>query len=76
MALAARSLGLASSWIGVFNLKREKDSAEEKIKEILEVPTTYRLISLLPIGVQKHAPVKLRKKLSELVYRDKFRKSI
>ncbi len=73
MALAAHSLGLGSSWIGVFRLKLEKDSSEEKIKEILRVPKTYRLISLLPIGVPKYSEEKSRKDLSQLVYHNKFK---
>jgi len=74
MALAAQSLGLGSCWIGVFNLKGEKDSAEEKMKEILNIPKTYRLISLLPVGVPKYVEEKKRKKPSQLVYRNKFQK--
>jgi len=73
MALAAHSLGLGSCWIGVFNLKKEKDSSEEKIKEVLEIPKEYRMISLLPIGIPKYAPEKNRKALSQLVYYDKFK---
>jgi nitroreductase len=70
MALAAHSLGLGSIWIGVFDLKGEKNSAEEKIKEILEVPKNWRLISIMPIGVPKFVPEKSREKLSQIVYRD------
>lgn len=72
MALAAHSLGLGSCWIGVFNREGEKNSAEERIKEILNVPKLYRIISLLPVGVPKHAPEKKRKELSELVHHNKF----
>jgi len=71
MALAAHSLGLGSCWIGVLDLK-DKDSAEEKIKEILNVPKNCRVISLLPIGVPKYVPEKTRKELSQMVYRNKF----
>ena len=72
MALAAHSLGLGSCWIGVFNLKGKKGSAETRIKEILKVPKTYRVISLLPVGIPKYVPEKNRKEPSQLVYRDKF----
>jgi len=68
MALAAHSQGLGSCWIGVFNLEGAKDSAEAKIREILDVPRDFRLISLLPIGIPKYTPEKDRKKLSEIVY--------
>jgi nitroreductase len=79
MTLAAHSLGLGSSWIGVFSLKGEKDSAEEKIKNALEIPKTHRVISLMPIGVPRlveraRAVKKNRKTLSKLVYQNKFGK--
>ena len=69
MALAAHSLGLGSSWIGVHNPRVEKGSAEEKIREILKLPKTHRVVSLLPIGVPKYFPEKDRKELSELIIR-------
>jgi nitroreductase len=68
MALAAYSLGLGSSWIGIFNLKNEKDSAENKIKEILNIPKNWRIISIMPIGVPKYSEEKGRKKISDLVF--------
>lgn len=74
MALAAQSLGLGSCWIGVFNLKDEKDSAEKKMKEILNIPKAYRLISILPIGVPKFVEEKKRKDLSQLICRNNFQK--
>jgi len=74
MALAAYSLGLHSSWIGPFNLRGEKESVEEKIKDILEIPRNYRVISLLPIGVATSVKGKTRKPLAKLVYRNKFGK--
>jgi len=75
MALAAQSLGLGSVWIGVFNLKDKKDSTEKKIKEILNIPKTYRLISILPIGVPKYVEEKKRKELSHLIYHNNFQKT-
>ncbi len=76
MTLAAHSLGLGSCWIGVFNMKGEKGSGEKEIKEILKVPKTYRVISVLPVGIPKHIPEKKRKELSQLVSRDNFTGSI
>ncbi len=72
MALAAHSLGLGSCWIGTFAFKKEKKSAEEKIQEVLEIPRTHRVVSLLPIGVPKKVEEKNRKELSQLVYRNKY----
>jgi nitroreductase len=76
MILAANSLGLGSCWIGIFNLKNERRSSEEKIKKILGIPKTHRVICILPIGVPKFPPKeKSRKPLSQLVYQNKFGKS-
>jgi len=75
MALAAQSLGLGSCWIGTFKLREERESSEEKIKAVLEIPKTHRVISLLPIGIPKHVGEKDRKELSQLVYQNKFGKS-
>lgn len=67
MALAAQSLGLSTSWIGVFSLRNEKNSAERKLKEILEIPKKWRVISILPVGVPEFKETKTRKELSEIV---------
>ena len=67
MALAAQSLGLSTSWIGVFSLPNEKNSTERKLKEILEIPKEWRLISILPLGVPKFKETKTRKERSEIV---------
>lgn len=73
MVLAAYSLGLYSNWIGVFDLEGQRDSAEAKVKKVLNVPKNHRVIALLPIGRPRDKiPKKERKKLSEIVYHDKF----
>ncbi len=73
MVLAAYSLGLYSCWIGVLDIEERRNSAEAKVKEILEVPRTHRVISLLPIGHARHEiPKKDRKTIYQLVYRNKF----
>jgi nitroreductase len=75
MALAAHSLGLNSSWIGVFDLKNQKNSAESKVKRILDVPKGYRVVSLLPIGHLKYEVLKKdRKPLRQIVHQEKFGK--
>lgn len=73
MALAAQSLGLGTSWIGVFSLNNEKNSSERKVKEILKVPKEWRIISVLPIGVPKFKEKRKRKELSEIVDFDVFK---
>jgi nitroreductase len=72
MALAAHSLGLASYWVGIFSLRDEKSSLEREVKEILNIPKEYRVISLLPIGVPAHQIQKERKSLRELTHYDQF----
>jgi nitroreductase len=72
MALAAHSLGLSSFWVGVFDITGEKGSSEDRVKEILGVPRNLRVISILPIGVADMIPMKSRKPLSEIVYRESF----
>jgi nitroreductase len=67
MALAAYSLGLGTSWVGVFSLFDEKNSSERKIKKLLEIPKDWRLISILPLGIPKFKETSHRKKLSDLV---------
>jgi nitroreductase len=75
MALAAYSLGLNTSWIGVYDLKNQKKSAESKVKEILELPKNHRVIALLPLGYVKYeVPKKDRKELRHIVYQEKFGK--
>jgi nitroreductase len=75
MALAAYSLGLNTSWIGIYDLTNQKNSAESKVKEILELPKNHRVIALLPLGhVKNEVRKKDRKTLRQIVYREKFGK--
>jgi nitroreductase len=75
MALAAYSLGLHSCWIGVFDIKNEKKSSEAHIKQILSIPETHRVISILPIGkLGLEAPKKDRKPLFQMLHKNKFGK--
>lgn len=75
MALAAHSLGLNSSWIGVHDIKEQKNAAEDKVKKILEIPKKHRVVSLLSIGhVKYELPKKDRKTLAQIVFKEKFGK--
>lgn len=69
MALAAKSLGLSSYWIGLFNIENGRGTAEKKAKEALEIPDNYRLISLLPVGKSDQKKHGERKELEEIVIR-------
>lgn len=74
MALAAQSLGLSTSWIGVFSLTNEKNSTERKLKKILKIAEKWRLISILPLGVPKFKQTKKRKELRDIVDSNYFMK--
>jgi nitroreductase len=73
MALAAHSLGLASYWTGIFsghNIK--KNSAEQKVKEVLGIPKGYRVVALLPIGIPAYETQKTRNELRDMTHYDQF----
>jgi nitroreductase len=72
MALAAHSIGLSTSWIGVFSLRNEKNSSEKKLKEILDIPKEWRLISILPLGVPEFKETSTRKELSTILDFNRF----
>jgi nitroreductase len=72
MALAAHSLGLASFWVGVFDVTGHRASSEERVKELLNIPAGHRVISMLPVGVASMTFTKERKPSSDFVYRDAF----
>jgi nitroreductase len=56
-------------------VKDQKNSAEAKVKKILEIPKNHRVITLLPIGHAKYdTPKKDRKELHHIVYEEKFGK--
>jgi nitroreductase len=48
MTLKAVEEGLGSCWIGAFY--------EDKVKEILGIPTEIRVVAMLPIGYPKESP--------------------
>jgi len=74
MALVAHSLGLASFWVGVFDIAGDGASSEEKVKRLLNIPTEHRVISILPVGVASMTFAKERRPSSDFVYRDAFGK--
>jgi len=76
MALAAHSLGLASFWVGVYDVSGQRASSEEKIKSILGIPQDHRVISMLPVGVAAMPFSKNRKPVSEFVHYNVFGKKV
>jgi nitroreductase len=74
MALTAHSLGLASFWVGVFDVTGHRVSSEERVKGLLNIPAEHRVISMLPVGVASMTFTKERKPSSDFVYYDAFGK--
>lgn len=67
LLLAIEYLGLGSCWIGLFN--------EEKVKEILEVPNEWKIITLIPLGYPKETPsVPPRMEPEEITFYEKWGK--
>ena len=60
MTLAATALGLGTCWIGAFH--------EDRVREILSIPDSVRVVELLPLGYPKMQPApRSRKKVDEIV---------
>jgi len=65
MTLVAVEEGLGTCWIGAFS--------QEKVKKVLNIPDTYKVAALLPLGIPDDEPgVKSRKKTEELVCYEEF----
>jgi len=67
--LAARAHGLASCWVA-----GDKKEYVDKIRELLNLPETYTLISLIPIGYSDTIPTPSKKSLNEVLHWDRFSK--
>jgi nitroreductase len=68
MILAAWALGIGSCWITNFY--------DDAVKELLNVPQSMRLITVLPFGYpteEKTSRKKIRKSLSEIVHYERFK---
>jgi len=70
MSLAAHGLGLGSFWVGVL----EKGASADRVKKLLGIPKSHRVISILPVGVPALTLTKTRKPLSEIVFKERFGK--
>jgi len=65
ITLAAAEEGLGTCWIGAFS--------QQEVKEILNIPTSYKVVALLPLGFPADSPgSKVRKSLEELVCYETF----
>jgi nitroreductase len=72
LCLAAHSVGLASSWAGVYGNGIRKQTAEKALKRLLSLPPTHRVIAVIPIGTASHVGRGSRHPLAEMVHRDRF----
>jgi nitroreductase len=74
LCLAAHSLGLASSWAGVYAKRDARGSVENAIKRLVSLPRTHRIVAVVPIGVAKDADQRSsRIPLEEMVHDERFR---
>jgi len=67
MTLAAAAEGLGTCWIGAFY--------EDRVKEILGIPSNVSVVALLPLGYPAEAEALIRtgrKKLEEIVARESW----
>ena len=65
MACAAQSMGLGSTWLGIYD-----EPTEKKINKMLDIPKEMRTISVLVVGAPKEVPKKNRKELSDLIFKE------
>jgi nitroreductase len=72
LCLAAHSVGLASSWAGVYSKDARKGTVEKALKKLLALPHTHRIIAVVPVGTAAHVGRGSRRPLAEIVHRDRF----
>jgi len=73
--ITAESLGLGSCWVQIRNRMYSPDkTAEEYVKEILDIPEEFRVLSIISIGYpdEVKAPHKEENLLYERVHYNKF----
>jgi len=65
MVIAAWAMGVGSCWIGDFR--------EDKIKQLLNIPETWRVVALVSFGIPAEKPrAKSRKPIEKIVGFNKF----
>jgi nitroreductase len=65
--LAAHALGVGSCWVGAFDSEYEAN-----VKDILHVPSDFRIASLISLGYPAEERTKERKILKDLVHYEKY----
>jgi len=74
LCLAAQSLGLASSWAGVYT-PGAAGAAEKALRKLFALPRGHRIIAVVPVGAAAHQPRGVRRPLAGMVHRDRFEPS-
>jgi len=67
MLLACTALGYGACWLEGYTLPRE-----EEFKELLGIPKSKRLITLVPVGIPAEEPVVDKKPLSEILHWERY----
>lgn len=69
MLLAAWDLGVGTCWVSI---------ESDKVREILEIPRTHFVLTVIPVGYPEIMPPKheenLRKKLEDMIFFEKYGK--
>lgn len=65
--LAAHAHGLGACWVA-----GDKKEYAAEIRELLGLPDTYVLVSMIPMGAPEHVPSPVKKPLSEVLHFDHF----
>ncbi len=65
--LAAKAYGLGTCWVA-----GDKKRYTEQIRELLQVPSGYKLISLISIGYPDESPFPKKRKLEEVLHWGKW----
>ena len=65
--LASVALGYGACWLEGYTLPRE-----EEFKELLGIPKSKRLITLVPVGIPAEEPVVDKKPLSEILHWERY----
>jgi nitroreductase len=67
MLLTCTALGYGACWLEGYTLPRE-----DEFKKLLDIPTSKRLITLVPVGVPAESPSVDKKPLSEVIHWEKY----
>jgi len=65
--LASVALGYGACWLEGYTLPRE-----EEFKELLGIPKSKRLITLVPVGVPAENPAVDKKSLNEILHWERY----